>query len=204
MLWVAMLAGALLAVAGIVGSRPRPSDGRWIPMSPSLRAGLTMIGLVAIVVGLALLRGWFKPAPGAPAPRPYAVAEQARADRPTDTLWNEAEVAQREARIRELASGEPPVESSPAPAPAAVTEQPVPAPPVAEAVAVPPAAAPAPAVPPPKKKVAARIAKDPDCDCDAAAPAAKPGGSRSRNAGASPHSDTVSVCALQRQYGIGQ
>jgi len=197
----------------VAGSRPRPSDGRWVSMSPSLRAGLTVVGLVAILVGWALNLGWFQPPQrSASAPRLYS---EARSDRPVDTLWNEAEVAQREARSRARIPTPVP---EPLPAPVAAPEPSVAAP------VPPPAPVPAPssiraaaAAPAVAASAASADTAAPACECDPAAaarttaPASKPAaaqsrgsvsrssvsGSAGRRAGA-----TVSVCALQRQYGI--
>ncbi|WP_428310694.1 hypothetical protein [Hydrocarboniphaga sp.] len=228
---VATLAGLLLIVAGIVGSHPRPSDGKWQPLSPSVRAGLTVVGLVVILGGWATNQGWFKAPPStasAAAPR-YS---DARGDRPTDTLWNEAEVAEREARQHPRPSLPPTANSLPAmpqaePVAAAPTPalEPVPAP-APQALAAPPATpAPAPAAAAPASVTAApaapaaapttRLAAAPTaspaaCNCDqpgAARPAAPRPASRPRSLAGSRGrnaggGDIVSVCALQQQYGI--
>jgi hypothetical protein len=240
LLWIATLAGALLIVAGIVGSHPRPSDGQWQTLSPSARAGLTVVGLVMILGGWAMNQGWFK------TPRSVSAAaaprySDARGDRPIDSLWNEAEVAEREARQHprttlppatalpampestpDVASAAVPTAATPTPALepvptiAAPLPQAAPAAPVAAlaATAVPAASTATPATaaaPAPAPTQLAAAATPPVCNCDTPAVAPKPVASRARpttrstsrtgssNAG---RGDVVSVCALQRQYGI--
>lgn len=224
---VATLAGLLLIVAGIVGSHPRPSDGKWQPLSASVRAGLTVVGLVVILGGWAMNQGWFKAPPSngnSAAPR-YS---DARGDRPIDTLWNEAEVAEREARQHPRPSLPPTANSLPAmpeAEPVAVAPTPTPEPvPVpapqdlaapaatpAVATSAPVTAAPAaPAAAPTTRLAAAPTASPAACNCDppdAARPAASRAASRPRSAArsrgvAAGGGDIVSVCALQQQYGI--
>ncbi|MDB5968288.1 MAG: hypothetical protein JWQ90_738 [Hydrocarboniphaga sp.] len=221
LLWVATLAGGLLIAAGIVGSHPRPSDGQWRPLSPSLRAGLSIVGLMVILGGWALNQGWFKAPKAGVASGP--LYSEARADRPIDSLWNEAEVAEREARQHprrlpapsESATSTPAAAPTPIPTPASTPAavptheptrlpEPVPAPPSAPMSAA-VATTPGPAAPAP----AQAAAKAPACDCDPP-DLTKPLVSKSvtrtqpgRHATQAIRSDVVSVCALQRQYGIG-
>lgn len=206
-LWVATLAGALLIVAGIVGSRPRPSDGQWVPLSAGVRAGLTVIGLLLVLGGWGLYQGWFKSRPVASAPRAYA---EVRSDRPVDSLWNEAEVAERDARLQpkpQYAPTTPTPALEPVPATAAA---PVASTALLPATAQASSAAPV-AVPATARQPAAAATTAPPCNCDpaqqpAAAAKKKPTTTASRPPSApravGSRSGVVSVCDLQQRYGI--
>lgn len=227
LLWVATLAGVLLIAAGIAGSHPRPSDGKWQALSPSVRAGLTVVGLMAILGGWAMNQGWFKTPLGARTAPPPRYSD-ARGDQPVDSLWNEAEVAERQARqhpqpspspsptggLPAIPQAEPGTAAPPAlePVAAPVTAAPetAAAPAAVPAPAPPAQAVPAPAATTPAPTQVAAAAPPPVCNCDQpAASKSKPAVSglaaRPRSPSRSSYAgrgDVVSVCALQQQYGI--
>jgi hypothetical protein len=184
LVWVATLAGALLIGAGIIGSHPRPSDGQWQPLSPSVRSGLTMIGLVVILGGWAMNLGWFKTHKTVTASVTPRYSD-ARGDQPIDTLWNEAEAAQREARQHPKSQPNAPVASDQGtPTPALESAPVASAPPALAAIEPPtlPAAASAPIEVAAQQAAPAAVAAAPVAPVQTPAPVAAPTEVASNNA----------------------
>ncbi len=201
LLLILLLALILLAM-GLSGRRPQPSDGSWVALSPTGRAGLIVAAFTVGLAALAWQSGWLpnmrsdsaRKWSAQSAPSPYTPNASPAAASPT--LWNEAASAQQQADARRAAGYPDPLPTTSAPAPE----------PAPQSVAAPAPAAPAPATPVPTAVAAAEA--EPECECPPKKPkpAAKPASAvpkralvqRARRAG----DGRLNVCDVQQQYGI--
>ena len=196
-----LIAVTLLAL-GLSGKRPRPSDGSWVALNASGRAGLIVLALTVALAAIAYQAGWIFAPRGATkvwtseAAPPIGGAGGSASPTLPKSLWNEAAVAQQTADARKAAGiVDPPPAPAPASGPGSLTQ------------ASAPDTAPAPASPAPiepslaqvkaqlqaqvqpasaataKLTVAETEQQQAPCDCEnqpakaAAAPAAKPAAS---------------------------
>ena len=83
-----VLIDVLLLAAVVAGRWPRPGDGRWMPMSPSLRAGLVAVALALACAGFAARQGWLGAAPSS---APALVYSSPGVQRPVAPLWDESQ-----------------------------------------------------------------------------------------------------------------
>lgn len=223
-----LIAVTLLAL-GLTGKRPRPSDGSWVPLNASGRAGLIVLALTVALASIAYQAGWIFAPRGATKVWTSDAAPPIGGSSSSPTLpkalWNEASVAQQAADARKAAGIVDPT-PAPTPGPGSLTQASVPdtaAAPVSTAATEPalslaqakaqlqaqmqPAAAAQPTV---------AEAEQAPCDCEnqpsksAVAPTAKPAASAtpkrstrsttSRSVATS-RDGRVNVCDVQRRYG---
>jgi hypothetical protein len=100
-----LIAVALLAL-GLMGKRPRPSDGSWVPLNASGRAGLIVLAMTVALAAIAYQAGWIFPPRGATkvwtSDAAPPIGGSASPTLPK-ALWNEAAVAQQTADARRAA-----------------------------------------------------------------------------------------------------
>jgi hypothetical protein len=220
-----LIAVTLLAL-GLAGKRPRPSDGRWVPVNASGRAGLIVLAMTVALAAIAYQAGWIFAPRGATkvwtseAAPPIGVGNTS--PMVPKSLWNEAAVAQQAADARRAAGiGDEPGSPAQAPTPEAAA-QPASAGPAESEPSLAQVKARLQAQVPPSNSttpLAAAGPEPPPCDCanrsaTSAAPKTRPaaGGAASRRSTRSTASRSVAaardghvdVCDLQRRYGTDQ
>lgn len=101
-----LIAVTLLAV-GLAGKRPRPSDGSWVPLNASGRAGLIVLAMTVALAAIAYQAGWIFPPRGATkvwtSDAAPPIGGGSAAPTVPKSLWNEAAVAQQAADARRAA-----------------------------------------------------------------------------------------------------
>lgn len=123
LIFCVLIAVGLLAL-GLTGKRPRPSDGSWVPLNASGRAGLIVLAMTVALAAIAYQAGWILAPRAATKVWTSDAAPPIGGGSPSPTLpkslWNEAAVAQQAADARRAAGiVDDPAPASPAEAAAA-------------------------------------------------------------------------------------